>query len=224
MPPSSPKGRGFIATQGYPLILAGVVLILLGVVGGWPWLTALGVLSGGFFAYFFRDPERDIPPEPGVIVAPADGVVIRVDEVQESEFLHAPARYVAIFMNVFDVHVNRAPVAGVVREMRHRPGEYKAASREDAASRNEQQALLLENEAGRRVLVVQIAGLLARRIIPFVEPGRSLARGERLGIICFGSRVDLYLPEDSQIQVKTGDRVKAGSSIIGRWHEFPPET
>jgi phosphatidylserine decarboxylase len=224
MPSSSSKGRGFIAAQGYPLILAGVVLILLGVVGGWPWIIGLGVLSGGFFAYFFRDPERDIPPEPGVIVSPADGLVIRVDEVQESEFLHGPARYVAIFMNVFDVHVNRAPVAGVVKEMRHRPGEYKAASRQDAAGRNEQQALMLENAAGRRVLVVQIAGLLARRIIPFVKPGQSLARGERLGLICFGSRVDLYLPGDSQIQVKTGDRVKAGSSIIGRWHEFPPET
>lgn len=224
MPSSSPKGRGLIAAQGYPLILGGVVLILLGVVGGWPWLTVLGVLGGGFFAYFFRDPERDIPPEPGVIVSPADGVVIRVDEVQESEFLHGPARYVAIFMNVFDVHVNRAPVAAVVREMRHRPGEYKAASRQDAAVRNEQQALMLENEGGRRVLVVQIAGLLARRIIPFVKPGQSLARGERLGLICFGSRVDLYLPGDSQIQVKTGDRVKAGSSIIGRWHEFPTET
>jgi phosphatidylserine decarboxylase len=223
MPSSSPKGRGLIAAQGYPLILGGVVLILLGVVGGWAWLTVLGVLSGGFFAYFFRDPERDIPAEPGVIVSPADGVVIRVDEVQESEFLHGPARYVAIFMNVFDVHVNRSPVAAVVREMRHRPGEYKAASRHDAADRNEQQALMLENEAGRRVLVVQIAGLLARRIIPFVKPGQSLARGERLGLICFGSRVDLYLPGDSQIQVKTGDRVKAGSSIIGRWHEFSPE-
>ena len=202
-----------------------MVLILLGVVGGWPWLTALGVLAGGFFAYFFRDPERDIPSEPGVIVSPADGVVIRVDEVQESEFLHGPARYVAIFMNVFDVHVNRAPVAGDGAgkcatgraSTRRRPGQ-------DAASRNEQQALVLENEAGRRVLVVQIAGLLARRIIPFVKPGQALARGERLGLICFGSRVDLYLPVDSQIEVKTGDRVKAGSSIIGRWHEFPPET
>jgi phosphatidylserine decarboxylase len=221
---SSPTDRGCIATQGYPLILGGVVLFLLGVVGGWPWLTVLGVLSGGFFAYFFRDPERDIPPEPGVIVSPADGVVVRVDEVQENEFLKTPARYVAIFMNVFDVHVNRSPVAAVVREMRHRPGEYKAASRDDAPSRNEQQALLLENEAGQRVLVVQIAGLLARRIIPFVKPGQPLARGERLGLICFGSRVDLYLPGDSQIEVKTGDRVKAGSSIIGRWHEFPPET
>jgi phosphatidylserine decarboxylase len=224
MPSSSSKGRGIIAVQGYPLVLAGLVLILLGVVGGWPWLTGLGVVSGGFFAYFFRDPERAIPSEPGVIVSPADGLVIRVDEVQEPEFLHGPARYVAIFMNVFDVHVNRAPVSGVVKEMRHRPGEYKAASREDAAGRNEQQALMLESSKGRRVLVVQIAGLLARRIIPFVKPGQNLARGERLGLICFGSRVDLYLPGDSQIEVKTGDRVKAGSSIIGRWHEFPPQT
>jgi phosphatidylserine decarboxylase len=192
--------------------------------GGWPWLAALGVVSGGFFAFFFRDPERVIPLEPGVIVSPADGLVIRVDEVEENEFLKSPARYVAIFMNVFDVHVNRSPVAGTVTEMRHRAGEYMAASRPDAAIRNEQQALVLESSQGRRVLVVQIAGLLARRIIPFVKPGDNLARGERLGLICFGSRVDLYLPGDSQIEVKAGDRVKAGSSIIGRWHEFPPQT
>jgi phosphatidylserine decarboxylase len=100
--------------------------------------------------------------------------------------------------------------------MRHRPGEYKAAFRQDAASRNEQQALVLENEAGRRVLMVQIAGLLARRIIPFVKPGQQLSRGERLGMICFGSRVDVYLPREADIQVKVGDRLKAGSSIIGR--------
>jgi phosphatidylserine decarboxylase len=224
MPAPSAKGRGFIAAQGYPLVLGGVVLILLGLMGGWPWITGLGLVAAGFFAYFFRDPERDIPPEPGVIVSPADGKVVRVDEVQEHEFLQGPARYVAIFMNVFDVHVNRSPVAGAVTEMRHRAGEYKAASRQDAPSRNEQQAILVENSHGRRVLVVQIAGLLARRIIPFVKPGQALARGERLGLICFGSRVDLYLPVDSQVQVKTGDRVKAGSSIIGRWNEFPPET
>ena len=138
------------------MILAGVVLILLGLMGGWPWITVLGLASGGFFAYFFRDPERDIPREPGVIVSPADGLVVRVDEVQENEFLKTSARYVAIFMNVFDVHVNRSPVAAVVREMRHRPGEYKAASRPDAASRNEQQALVLENDAGRRLLSCSI--------------------------------------------------------------------
>jgi phosphatidylserine decarboxylase len=224
MPSSAPKGRGLIAVQGYPLILAGVVLILLGWMGGWSWITGLGVLAAGFFTYFFRDPEREIPMEPGVIVSPADGKVVRVDEVEENEFLQGEARYVAIFMNVFDVHVNRSPVAAVVREMRHRAGEYKAASHQDAPSRNEQEAILLENAGGRRVLVVQIAGLLARRIIPWVKPGQSLARGERLGMICFGSRVDIYLPGDSVVEVKTGDRVKAGSSIIGRWHEFPPET
>ena len=217
MSSSSSKGRGFIAAPGYRFILAGVVLILLGVVGGWPWLTLLGVVSGGFFAYFFRDPERDIPSEAGVIVSPADGLVVQVDEVQENEFLKTPARYVAIFMNVFDVHVNRSPVAGTVTEMRHRAGEYKAASRPDAALRNEQQAIVLESETGLRLLVVQIAGLLARRIIPFVKPGHNLARGERLGMICFGSRVDLYLPLEAEVLVKVGDRVKAGSSMVARW-------
>jgi phosphatidylserine decarboxylase len=206
--------HGIIATTGYPLILAGVVLVFLGVIGGWPWLTVLGVASGSFFAYFFRDPERPIPPEPGAIVAPADGKVVLVDEVQDTELLPGPARRVAIFMNLFDVHVNRAPVGGTVADMRHRPGQYKAAFRREAAQQNEQQALLLEKEAGRRVLVVQIAGLLARRIIPFVKPGQQLARGDRIGMICFGSRVDLYLPPEAEILVKVGERVKAGSSIM----------
>jgi phosphatidylserine decarboxylase len=217
MAPTADTKRSPIAVQGYPLILAGVVLIFLGMIGHWPWITALGLLATGFFAYFFRDPERNIPPEAGVIISPADGKVVLVDEVQEKEFLECTARRVAIFMNVFDVHVNRSPVAGLVTKMQHRPGEYIAASRPDAGLRNEQQAVVLESEYGHRVLVVQIAGLLARRIIPFIKPGQQLARGERFGMICFGSRVDVYLPPDSSIQVKVGDRVKAGSSIIGRW-------
>ena len=211
------KAWGAIAAPGYRFILAGVVLVLLGVMGGWPWITVLGLIAGGFFAYFFRDPERPIPGDPGLIVSPAYGKVIFVDEVQEPEFLGGAARRVAIFMNVFDVHVNRSPVAGVVSAMRHRPGEYKAAFRQDAANRNERQATMLEHQGGQRLLVVQIAGLLARRIIPFVNPGQRLDRGARLGMICFGSRVDLYLPPASKVEVKVGDRVKAGSSIIGRW-------
>jgi phosphatidylserine decarboxylase len=199
------------------LILAGVLLIFLGMIGHWAWITVLGLLAAVFFAYFFRDPERDIPSDPQVIISPADGKVVLVDEVQEKEFLESTARRVAIFMNVFDVHVNRSPLTGLVTKMQHRSGEYKAASRSDAALRNEQQAVVLESQYGQRVLVVQIAGLLARRIIPFVKPGQQLARGERFGMICFGSRVDVYLPPDSTIQVKVGDRVKAGSSIIGRW-------
>jgi phosphatidylserine decarboxylase len=212
------EGRryGGIAPSGYPLILAGVVLVFLGVIGGWPWLTVVGLASGGFFTFFYRDPERPNPGEARVIVSPADGKVVLVDEVQENEFLQGPAQRVGIFMNIFDVHVNRAPVAGTVTAMRHRAGEYKAASRQDAAQRNEQQAVVLESE-GRRLLVVQIAGLLARRIVPYVKPGQLLARGERLGMICFGSRVDLYLPPEGKIEVKVGDHLKAGSSIIGRW-------
>ena len=218
------SGWNLIAAQGYPFILAGVVLIFLGVIGGWPWITVLGVVSGGFFAYFFRDPERDIPPEPGVIVSPADGKVVRVDEVPAWQDYPESAKRVAIFMNVFDVHVNRAPVAGAVAAIAHRPGRFKAAFYEEAAQQNEQRLTLLESNAGHPVLVVQIAGLLARRILGWVQPGQPLGRGERLGMICFGSRVDVYLPRETEIQVQVCDRLKAGSSIIGRWHEFPPQT
>jgi phosphatidylserine decarboxylase len=216
MAPSPDTKRSPIAPQGYPLILAGVLLVFLGGIGHWPWLTVVGILAAAFFTYFFRDPERAIPAETEAIVSPADGKVVLVDTVHGNEFIQSPARRVAIFMNVFDVHVNRAPLAGEVKEVRHRSGDYKAAFRQDAALRNEQQAVVLTVAAGRQVLVVQIAGLLARRIISFVKPGQLLTRGERFGMICFGSRVDVYLPGEADIEVKVGDRVKAGSSIIGR--------
>ncbi len=211
------RAGGVIAAPGYPFILAGVLLVFLGLVMSRPWLTAVGVLGAGFFAYFFRDPDRAIPPEPEEIVSPADGKVVIVDQVQEDRFLKGPARRVAVFMNVFDVHVNRAPVAGTVVVSQHRPGKFKAAFREDAGWQNEQLAMALEDEQGRRLLVVQIAGLLARRIISYVKTSDRLAKGDRFGMICFGSRVDLYLPPEAEILVKSGDRVKAGSSIVARW-------
>jgi phosphatidylserine decarboxylase len=211
------KSSGLIATPGYRFILAGVVLIFLGVILKSSLLAGIGLLGGAFFTYFFRDPERPIPQEPGLVVSPADGKVVRVDELTEEQFLKAPAKRVAIFMNVFDVHVNRSPVAGAVEVSQHRDGKFKAAFREDAAWLNEQQATVLAADDGPKVLAVQIAGLLARRIISYVTPGRHLARGERLGLICFGSRVDLYLPPESEILVKVGDRVKAGSSVVARW-------
>ncbi len=208
---------GPIVPAGYPFIAAGLVLIFLGAIMGRLGLLVPGVVAAGFFAYFFRNPEREIPTEPGAIVAPADGRVVILDEVAEPRFITGPSRRLAIFMNVFDVHVNRAPVAGTVTRLMHREGKFKAAFRRDAGMLNEQQALVLEDEAGRQVLVVQIAGLLARRIVPFVKEGQRLARGERLGMICFGSRVDLYLPRDCRVTVKKGDRVKAGASVVGRW-------
>jgi len=150
-------------------------------------------------------------------VSPADGKVILTDEVQETEFLQGPARRVAIFMNIFDVHVNRAPVAGRVMVSRHRPGRFLAAFKEEAPQVNEQQAILWEAEGGRQVLAVQIAGLLARRIVPAVKEGDIVDKGAAFGMICFGSRVDLYLPPECAIIVKVGDRVKAGASIVARW-------
>jgi len=214
---SAHKQWSKIAAPGYRFILAGVLLFLLGLFLNSAWLALIGLLSGGFLTYFFRDPERAIPKEPDVVVAPADGKVVLVDRVAEDRFLKGPAHRVAIFMNVFDVHVNRAPLAGTVAERVHRPGAFLAASREEAGWQNEQLAMVLEDEQGRRALVVQIAGLLARRIISYVNPGAQLAKGERFGLICFGSRVDLYLPLEAEILVKVGDRVKAGSSIIGKW-------
>ncbi len=213
---SQTKKWGKIAASGYRFLAAAALLIFLGWLLGSGWLGGLGLLALAFFGYFFRDPERPIPAAPEAVVSPADGKVVFVDEVREERFLNGPARRVAIFMNVFDVHVNRAPVAGTITEAEHRDGCFKAAWRQDACTLNEQQALVLEAD-GRRVLVVQIAGLLARRIVSYVQPGQYLDKGERLGLICFGSRVDLYLPLEAEVLVKVGERVQAGSSIVARW-------
>ncbi len=204
-----------IAKPGYPFILVSLTGALLAAAMDWP-LPALAALAAAlFFAYFFRDPERTPPADPRAIVAPADGKVILVDQVNEDDL--GPARRVAIFMNVFDVHVNRTPAAGTVVDSQHFPGRFLAAYREDAASANERQVTLLQTENGRPLKVVQIAGLLARRIIPFVKPGDRLARGQRLGLICFGSRVDVYLPENCEIMARKGDRLTAGESVVARW-------
>ncbi|OGP74931.1 MAG: phosphatidylserine decarboxylase [Deltaproteobacteria bacterium RBG_13_58_19] len=213
------RTQGLIAAPGYYFILAGGAVLFLGWLLGWTWLAVLGLGAAAFFAYFFRDPERPLPVEAGAIVSPADGKVILLDEVREDKFLQAPAKRVGIFMNVFDVHVNRAPVAGRVAVSHHYPGQFVAAFRPEADRLNERQVTLLEREDGGRVLMLQIAGLLARRIISYVKEEDRLARGERLGLICFGSRVDLYLPPDCEVLVKLGDRLQAGSSIVGRWPE-----
>jgi phosphatidylserine decarboxylase len=213
---SANKKWGKIAAPGYRFLAASALLIFLGWLLSSGWLWGLGLLTLAFFGYFFRDPERPIPAGPGAVVSPADGKVVFVEEVREERYLNGPALRIAIFMNVFDVHVNRAPVAGTVTVAQHRDGCFKAAWREDASTLNEQMALVLEAK-GRRVLVVQIAGLLARRIVSYVQPGQPLEKGERLGMICFGSRVDLYLPPEAKLLVKVGDRVKAGSSIVAKW-------
>jgi phosphatidylserine decarboxylase len=210
-------GRGPVAKPGYRFIGVAAGVTLVSLLLDWGLLAFLALLATAFLLNFFRNPERTIPSDLAAIVSPADGKVILVDEVPETEFLKSSVRRVAIFMNIFDVHVNRAPVAGRVIVTRHRPGRFLAACKEEADRVNEQYATLWETPAGPQLLTVQIAGLLARRIIPAVKEGDVVAQGAPFGMICFGSRVDLYLPRNCDIIVGVGDRVKAGESLIGRW-------
>jgi phosphatidylserine decarboxylase len=160
---------------------------------------------------FFRDPERSIPAEPHVIVSPADGLVV---QLADEEFEGRPVRRLSIFMSPLDVHVNRAPISGTIKAIHYKKGSFRVASQELASIENEQNVFVLEGEQGQ-VVVKQIAGLLARRIVFWKRLGDSLTRGERVGMIKFGSRVDLLVAPGVEWQVKTGDRVRAGSSILG---------
>jgi len=178
-----------------------------------PWWAAPLWLAALFVLQFFRDPARIIPADPGVVVSPADGRVIVVDESPDP-FLNRPARRVSIFMNVFNVHSNRSPVAGEVKRCWYHHGSFFNAALDKAARENERNALWLKSEGGADVVVVQVAGLIARRILCYAEPGARLARGERYGFIRFGSRLDVYLPAASRVRVALGDTVKSGRDII----------
>lgn len=190
----------------YGLAFAAAGCLLWWLAGLW---TATPMWAAAAFSlYFFRDPERKIP-EGDVAVCPADGKVLSIEQV-------APGlRRVSIFMNVFDVHVNRAPIGGRIAEVAYRKGRFLVASRERAAAENEQNSVVIEGE-GTRVLFRQIAGLIARRIVFFKNPGDIVVRGERVGLIKFGSRVDVFLGPEWEIAVQAGQRVKAGASIMAR--------
>ncbi len=206
-----------IAREGWPVIgTAAGVLGLVGAVGalaGHPAALVPLVLAVGFCFYFFRDPERRAPPDERLVVSPADGRVVAVVEEREERVLQAPATRVSIFMSPLDVHVNRSPVSATVALVRHTAGKFRAAFADKASLDNERTALVLES-GGRRYLLEQIAGALARRIVCRVRPGDRVQRGERFGMIMFGSRVDLFLPVGVVPVVHRGDRVRAGTSVI----------
>ena len=181
------------------------------------WLDArifvvVPVLLGLFFLWFFRDPRRTIPAEPGLIVSPADG---KITDVSPTVLQGKPATRISIFLNVFDVHVNRAPVAGVIREVVYKRGQFGNAMSEASAADNEQNIVTMEGE-GTTLVFKQIAGLLARRIVFTKKIGDSVARGERVGLIKFGSRTDVIFLNPAQIKVAVGDRVKGGSSVLAQ--------
>lgn len=205
-----------VAREGYPLIFPTAFLALLAVTLGWQWL---GLLLGLFtlaFVWFFRDPERVQPTGEGLILSPADGKVVKITELDRGGTFEKPQARISIFLSPLDVHVNRAPVGGRVAEVRYHKGRFFAAYKERASQKNEQNALKIVDPKGRELGVVQIAGVMARRIICYVREGDSLEPGQRLGLIMFGSRVDLFLPRGSTVEVFKGQRVRGGETIIGR--------
>jgi phosphatidylserine decarboxylase len=187
----------------------------------WPiWLLALAVtLVALWVAYFFRDPERTGERGERLVVAPADGRVVQITEVDEPAFLHGRATRVSIFMNVFDVHVNRYPVSGVVRYLHYNPGKFINAAADKASLENEQSSVGIEAGA-HRVLVRQIAGLIARRIVTYSREGERVEQGARMGIIRFGSRVDVFMPPGARLRVALGQTTIAGTTVVA---ELPPE-
>ncbi len=177
-----------------------------------PAFSAIPLLLAGFFLWFFRDPERAIPAEPGLIVSPADG---KVTDVAPTQLNGRPYTRISIFLNVFDVHVNRSPISGVIREVVYQKGSFGNAMDAVSAEANEQNIVTVEGE-GMVLGFKQIAGLLARRIVFNHKPGDALSRGQRVGLIKFASRTDVIFPSPNQLTVKIGDRVKGGSSVLAR--------
>lgn len=178
-----------------------------------PWWAAPLWLVVAFVLQFFRDPPRTVPNEPYAVICPADGRVIALDEI-EDPYLKRPAARISIFMNVVNVHANRSPVAGTVKERWYHAGRFFNAALDKASFENERNALWLHTEHGHDVVVVQVAGLIARRILCYAQTGQSLAAGERYGFIRFGSRVDVFLPRGGRWNVSLGDKVKGGSQIL----------
>jgi phosphatidylserine decarboxylase len=202
--------------------VAGVILaVLLGVLTGSDILVAIPLLLALFFLWFFRDPDREIPQGERLVVSPADGKVTAIEEIRT---LQGHRERISIFLNVFDVHVNRAPVGGVIRVTEYKKGLYLNALNPESAVRNEQNVVEMETDDGYMVGFSQIAGLLARRIVFTKRAGDIIARGERVGMMKFGSRMDILLPEKSMLRVTLGQRVKGGSTILAELPEpEPPE-
>lgn len=201
-----------IAREGLPFILplgaAGGILTALS-----PW-GAFALLPALFTAWFFRDPRRVPPQGDGLVLSPADGRVVLIQPMYEPEFLRRNCTRVSIFMSVLSVHVNRMPLPGQVKNVRYSEGKFHVATKPAASQQNEQNAIHIHGESGEEILVVQIAGILARRIVCDVRPGHILNPGDRLGLIRFGSRVDVYLPEDYDLRVKVGDRVRTARTVV----------
>ena len=211
-----------LAPEGYPFIAGFAVVAIVALALGGMWPAGLSFLLTLFMFFFFRDPERTVPQGEGIFVSPADGKIVRIQNMNNDSLpalLNVKGEFVevSIFMSPLDVHVNRTPCDGVVESVLHTPGKFLSAFKHEASLQNENIVMVLGTKHGR-IFVRQVAGFLARRAVCRVKPGDSLKRGERYGIIKFSSRLDLFLPQEARIKVKPGDRVKAGETIIGEYN------
>ena len=202
-----------IAREGWPFLAAAlIVAVMVTVFAGWVW-SLLFWLIALFVLQFFRDPPREIPTEASAILSPADGRVVTVERA-EDPFLKREALKLSVFMNVFNVHSNRSPVDGEVKEAWYHAGKFVNAALSKASTENERNALWIKTAGGADITCVQVAGLIARRILCYVKSGDKLSRGQRYGFIRFGSRVDLYLPLTAVPKVSVGDKVSAASTVL----------
>lgn len=201
-----------MAPEGWPFLGGTLVLQLLAWWAGWGLIAILLFILLLFMINFFRDPERRIPEGEGLFVCPADGKVIRAEATEEGIF-------VDIFMNIFDVHVNRSPVSGRITHMAYTPGRFVNASFDQASTENERNRWEIHSDAQQNIAITQIAGLVARRIVAYVGVGEHVSAGQRIGMIRFGSRVNCEIPGSFQLMVREGDRVRAGETILARIKE-----
>jgi len=206
---------GVIAREGIPFIVIFLFFTASSFILG---SIASGVvfsLITVFIVWFFRNPRRNTPDYEKLVISPADGKVLRIEELSEAEFMKGPCKKIGIFMNVFNVHVNRVPYSGRVERIQYRKGKFVSANLDKASTDNERNIVKIKGDDGNELIVVQIAGLIARRIVCWITEGAYAKKGERFGMIRFGSCVELYLPEDCIISVKIGDKVVAGETPIG---------
>jgi phosphatidylserine decarboxylase len=213
--PHEAKHSSFIVSEGLPFILPAAAFTIIFFIAGYALLAMICFLLTAFVIWFFRNPARIAPENPQQVIAPADGRIIRIEEVADDAHPGRSFIKISIFMNVFNVHVNRIPFSGEVISIRYTPGKFLSANLDKASALNERNTVLIRTDGGQEIMAIQIAGLIARRIVCWIEEGMRVKKGDRFGLIRFGSRVEVYLPLGSTLRVKTGDKVRAGETPLG---------